>query len=38
MSFLDIKMKTGKVLMVLVLIAFALGLVKLVGWIITGWD
>jgi hypothetical protein len=37
-SFLDIKMKAGKVLMVLVLIAFAIGLIRLVGYIITGWD
>ncbi len=38
MAFLDFKMKTAKVFMALVLIAFALGLVKLMGWIIKGWD
>ena len=38
MAFLDFKMKTAKVFMVLVLIAFALGFVRLVGWIFAGWD
>jgi hypothetical protein len=31
-------MKTGKVLMILVLLAFALGFFRLLGWIIAGWD
>lgn len=38
MAFLDFKMKAAKALMVLVLITFGLGFVKLIMWVFAGWE
>jgi hypothetical protein len=37
-AFLDFKMKTARVVMALVLIAIALGIVKLILWVVAGWE
>jgi len=38
LSLLDVKMKMARVAMGLVLLALAIGLVKLLLWVVAGWE